>query len=193
MFTNLYRMKRLFYVLMLLSTAFGYACNSDTNKATLKEELAEKPQINETHHDEKTASVPKAKDTNAKTVVLTAEEKATAEMCDCVNASLKYVSPRVQQVFIRSANSERPLEALRKEVAAISDKEQEELMVQLQRFSSDPQLQDCTGKIFRKYGLDPDNKVTQEKVLQAAKNNKGCELVHALIKIGMQQQTSDFD
>jgi hypothetical protein len=141
--------------------------------------------------DDTVTAEPEPKKIDTVTVAQTAETKATVEMCACMNASLKDVSPRVQQVFIRAGNSERPLDVLRNEVVAMSDKEQEELMVQLQHFSSDSKLQDCSGTIFRKYGLDPDDKATQERILQAAKNNKNCELVSALIKIGMQQQTAN--
>ena len=181
-------MKKLFFSLTLVSTTLIYSCNSNDNVVDKKEGQPGTTQTISVPQEEKATaeSEPMKKDTGM--VKETAETKATSEMCACMNASLKDVSPRVQQVFIRAGDSERPLDVLRNEVVAMSDKEQEELMVQLQRFSSDPKLQDCSVTIFRKYGLDPDDKATQERILQAAKKSKDCKLVSALVKIGMQQQ-----
>lgn len=120
-----------------------------------------------------------------------AEAKATAEMCACINSSLKGMSPKIQKIFIRAGNSDRPLQVLQDEMVTISDQEQMELFEQLQRFSTEPQLQKCSDDIRKKYGLDDQDNKAREKILQAARANKDCELVYALIKIGMQQQASD--
>lgn len=184
-------MKKLFFALVVVSTAFCYSCQSNTVTVEKKNETNNTVQTVDVPKDEKVTAEPEQTKIEAATGAQTSESKAAAEMCACMNASLKDVSPRVQQVFIRAGNSERPLDVLRNEVVAMSDKEQEELMVQLQRFSSDPKLQDCSGTIFRKYGLDPDDKTTQDRILQATKANKDCELVSALVKIGMQQQTGN--
>ena len=176
-------------MLMVAVAAISYSCNAGNNETKESEENPAKAATEEATKVEHTDAAPKSENTAANPASGSAETKATADMCACMNASLKDVSPRVQQVFIRAGTSERPLDVLRNEVVAMSDKEQEELMVQLQRFSSDPELQNCSGKLLRKYGLDPDDRATQERILQAAKNNKDCELVQALIKIGMQQQT----
>lgn len=176
---------------MIAIAAFVYSCNSNNNTVDRKVKTTGTAQTVDMSEAQKVTTESEKKKNETTTATQTAESKAAAEMCACMNASLKDVSPRVQQVFIRAGNSERPLDVLRNEVVAMSDKEQEELMVQLQRFSSDPKLQDCSGTILRKYGLDPDDEATQKRILQATKNNKDCELVSALVKIGMQQQTGN--
>jgi hypothetical protein len=181
-------MKKLFFTLIVAGAAIGYGCNPGNNKASQKEENSVVSDTVATN-DEKVDAESQPEKNNADAIVETTEAKAAAEMCSCVNASLKDMSPRVQQTIIRAGNSEKPLQVLQNEVVAFSDKEQDELLIQLQRFSDDPQLQNCSEKIGRKYGLNANDKASQEKLLQATKNSKDCELVHALIKISLQQQT----
>ncbi|RYZ62012.1 MAG: hypothetical protein EOO14_03540 [Chitinophagaceae bacterium] len=179
-------MKKCFFILLAAGTLL-MGCNSDKTPEATK--------VEETTNVSPTATVP---DTAAKTLdtavakkttkAQSSEAKATAELCDCINSSLKGMSPKVQNIFIRAGNSDRPLQVLQNEIVTISDAEQMELFEQLQRFSSEPQLQKCTDDIRKKYGLDDNDRQAQERFLQSAKANKDCELVYALIKIGMQQQ-----
>lgn len=180
-----YNMKKTLLFLLLAASFFTYSCNSGGNTVTKKEETADTSRI---AAEEKQVEIKEPAKAEKTTVAENAEARATAEMCDCINASLKNMSPKVQQIFIRAGNSERPLQVLQNEIVTISDKEQEELFMQLQRFSTDPKLQNCSEDIRKKYGLNPDDKASQDRILQYAKNNKDCELVYALIKIGMQQQ-----
>ncbi|MDQ3279324.1 MAG: hypothetical protein M3Q06_13425 [Bacteroidota bacterium] len=180
-------MKKLFYTLLLIAMTAAYSCNSGNNTAK-KEETSQSSQttVSEKKIGEKVPAEEKTTATASNT-----EAKATAEMCDCINSSLKSMSPKIQQIFIRAGSSERPLQVLQNEIVTISDKEQEELFTQLQRFSTDPKLQNCSEDIRKKYGLNPEDKAAQDRVLQHAKNIKDCELVYALIKIGMQQQSGN--
>ncbi|MBB1284218.1 hypothetical protein HRH25_07530 [Flavisolibacter sp. BT320] len=185
-------MKKLFILFITASVLFTYSCTSGTNsKAETSEEKTVAGQTIDTNSE-----MPGKNDTLAHKKVETktvkpesTESKATAEMCACINSSLKGMSPKIQQIFIRAGNSDRPLQVLQNEIVTISDREQMELFEQLQRFSSEPQLQKCSDDIRKKYGLDDNDKAAQERFLQAARANKDCELVYALIKIGMQQQT----
>jgi hypothetical protein len=187
-YLQFYKMKKLFIALLISVSALVVSCNSAGNVESKKGDTAAHSNGGEVQKKDTLPVMPSGKIAGGNIAANTTEAKATAEICDCVNSSLKDISPRVQQIFIRAANSERPLQALQNEIVTISDKEQEELFVQLQRFSSDPQLQNCSEEIGKKYGMNPDDKAAQEMVLQAAKNNKDCQLVYALLKIGMQQQ-----
>lgn len=162
-------------------------CNSEKNPDTTKVEETQTvspPEI----QPETTAITSDTATAQKITKNLSAEAKAMAEMCACINSSLKGMSPKVQQIFIRAGNSDRPLQVLQNEIVTISDTEQMELFEQLQRFSSQPQLQKCSDEVRKKYGFDDNDRQAQERFLKAAKANKDCELVYALIKIGMQQQ-----
>lgn len=189
--THLYTMKKCFLLFLAVSTLLTYSCNSGTEtKAEAKEEKTgvEKTEVTTNAKPESTDSA--VVDNSGKKAVKpeSSEAKATAEMCACINSSLKGMSPKVQKIFIRAGNSDRPLQVLQNEIVTISDQEQMELFEQLQRFSTEPQLQKCSDDIRKKYGLDDNDKAAQERFLQAARANKDCELVYALIKIGMQQQ-----
>ncbi|HEV7334229.1 MAG TPA: hypothetical protein VGN63_24565 [Flavisolibacter sp.] len=180
-------MKNQFFILLTAGSLVMYSCNSgnktEASNVEEKTELSQAEVPTESEKDKKDTAV------SQKTVVAeSAESKATAEMCACINSSLKGMSPKIQQIFIRAGNSERPLQVLQNEIVTISDQEQMELFEQLQRFSTEPQLQKCSEDIRKKYGLDDNDKAAQERVLREARVNKDCELVYALIKIGMQQQ-----
>jgi hypothetical protein len=185
-------MKKLFILFLTASVLFTYSCTSGTDS---KAETSEEKTVADKTVDAN-SEIPAINDTlvqeNVETKTVkpeSTEAKATAEMCACINSSLKSMSPKIQQIFIRAGNSDRPLQVLQNEIVTISDQEQMELFEQLQRFSTEPQLQKCSDDIRKKYGLDDNDKAAQERFLQAARANKDCELVYALIKIGMQQQT----
>lgn len=184
-------MKKCFILFLAVNSLLTYSCSSGTNtNAEAREEKAEMGKTDVT----KTAETGKNDSVSLETSVTklakpeSNESKATAEMCACINSSLKGMSPKIQKIFIRAGNSDRPLQVLQNEIVTISDQEQMELFEQLQRFSTEPQLQKCSDDIRKKYGLADNDKAAQERFLQAARSNKDCELVYALIKIGMQQQ-----
>lgn len=183
-------MKKCFILFLAVSSLLTYSCHSGTDtKAEAKDEKTEVGKTGETGtaEPEKIDSAVVEIPDNKATKPVSNEAKATAEMCACINSSLKGMSPKIQQIFIRAGNSDRPLQVLQNEIVTISDQEQMELFEQLQRFSTEPQLQKCSDDIRKKYGLDDNDKAAQERFLQAARANKDCELVYALIKIGMQQ------
>lgn len=179
-------MKKCFVILLAAGTLVIGCHNEKTTEAAKVEETT-RVSPTETRPDS-TVKTPDTTVAKKITKAESSEAKATAELCSCINSSLKGMSPKVQNIFIRAGNSDRPLQVLQNEIVTISDAEQMELFEQLQRFSSEPQLQKCSDDIRKKYGLDDNDRQAQERFLQAAKANKDCELVHALIKIGMQQQ-----
>ena len=184
---HLYSMKKCYFILLAAGGYFLTGCDNGKAPETAKAE--------DTTVVLRTEFLPDTSVTTNDTIVSpgitknqSSEAKATDEMCACINSSLKGMSPKVQQIFIRAGGSDRPLQVLENEIVTISDVEQMELLQQLQRFSTEPQLQKCSDDIRKKFGLDDKDSKAQERFLKVAKANKDCELVYALIKIGMQQQ-----
>lgn len=117
------------------------------------------------------------------------ESKATSELCACVNTYLVDMSPQVRQVIVNAGKSSMPLQTLAYQLQQVKGTaEQEQLLRELEKFESNPQLQRCADGIKQKYSLDDTNPNAWEKVLKAAGENKDCEVLYALMKIGLAQE-----
>lgn len=166
-------MKKVFFPLLLTGAAFILSCNANDTKTA-----------------EKTTTETTKKETTSNTEGNT-ETKATAELCSCVNTFLADMSPKVRQILIEASKSENPVQVLTSELQKVtSEEEQLRLAREFERFENDQQLQKCSDDIKKKYNLDENNKESQQRVLKAAEENKECEVVYALMKIGMQQQNN---
>lgn len=117
------------------------------------------------------------------------EAQATAELCACVNSFLADMSPKVRQVIINASKSSTPLQTLSNELQQVQGAaEQERLIRELEKFESNSQLQRCSESIKEKYKLDENNEASRDKVLQAAREDKDCEVLYALMTIGLEQE-----
>lgn len=117
------------------------------------------------------------------------EEEATAEMCTCINSALANMSINIKKIIVKAGNSQDPQAVLEQELMKISNpQEQQRVAAEFQQFQNDTQLQQCSDRIRIKYNLDDKDEAAQQKIMKAAAANKDCEVVYALMKIGMQQQ-----
>lgn len=127
----------------------------------------------------------------ARTVTSEKESQATAELCTCVNSLLNDMSPQVRKIIVKAAQSSTPMQTLATELQGVKGTaEQERLFREIEKFENDLQLQRCSESIKQKYNLDENDKASTEKILKAASENKDCEVMYALMKIGLEQEKS---
>ena len=170
------RMIKTIYSALMVAAFLFSACTTNDKQANKEARVKDSTQI-------KTSEIPPAVSAGGQ------EKKATAELCDCVNASLTGMSPKVRQILIDASKSANPVVVLTTELQKInSEEEQERLATEFQKFESDPAMQRCSEDVTKKYGIDENNKESQQKVLKAAAENKACEVTYALMKIGLQYE-----
>jgi hypothetical protein len=170
------RMINTIYSILMVAAFLFSACTTNDKQAGKEARVKDSTQI-------KTSEIPPAVSAGGQ------EKKATAELCDCVNASLTGMSPKVRQILIDASKSANPVVVLTTELQKInSEEEQERLATEFQKFESDPAIQRCSDDVTKKYGIDENNKESQQKVLKAAAENKACEVTYALMKIGLQYE-----
>lgn len=167
-------MKKVLLTLLVAGTTLPYSCNTTGNNEktkAVKETPAEKDVA------ETTLSKPNA------------EEQAAAEMCTCFNKALSSMNPAVRKIIVDAGHSNDPIAALQTALQKLAGTEgEQEIAQEFQQFENDPQLQQCADQIKNKYHLDDKDKTAQEKILKAAEKNQDCEVVYALMKIGLQQE-----
>lgn len=116
------------------------------------------------------------------------EEKATAELCNCMNDALRGLNPKIRAIILRAGKSENPELTLQKELISISNTEEAQQIAQeFQQFQENNKVEKCSEDIKRKYSLDEKDKASRDKLMKAAAENQNCELVYALMKISVQQ------
>lgn len=160
--------------MLVAGAVLAYSCNtSDSSEKAkaVKDMLAEKD-----------ASTKNAGGPNA-------DEQATAEMCSCFNRALSSMNPNVKSIIVKAGHSSDPITTLQTELQKLAGTEgQQQIAQEFQQFENDPQLQECANQIKKKYNLDDKDKTAQERILKAAEKNQDCEVVYALMKIGLQQE-----
>jgi hypothetical protein len=165
-------MKKILLPVLVALATVGLGCNANENKTAEQEQT--------------TTAAPDAK--NSPAPAGDNETKATAELCACVNNYLADMSPKVKQILIDASKSENPVVVLTTELQKIrSEEEQQQLAREFQKFENDQQLQQCSEDVKRKYNLDENDLKSRDRLLTAAEQNKDCEVVYALMKIGQQQ------
>jgi hypothetical protein len=176
-------MKKVFLPLLFASVILVFSCGSNNDKEVRR--MPEK--------DTAATSLPSASSGIVQTTPATSDKEsaAIAELCTCVNSFLNDMSPQVRAVIVKAGKSSTPLQTLATEMQQIKGiEEQERLIREFDRFESDTQLQRCSESIKKKYNLDENDPASREKVLKAAGEKKECEVVYALMKIGMEQEKS---
>lgn len=168
-------MKKFFPQLLIASAVFAFSCNANDSKTTT------------TLTD--TAANQTAKPITKPATVSDKETQATAELCKCVNDYMGNMSPKVKEILIAAGKSENPVVVLTTELQKIrSEEEQQNLAREFQQFENNTQLQTCSEDVKKKYNLDEKDLQSRDRILKAAEKNKDCELVYALMKIGIQQE-----
>ena len=117
------------------------------------------------------------------------ESAATAELCTCLKPFFADMSPQVRAILVKAGESSTPMETLTSELQQVKGgDEQERLFREMEKFETDFQLQRCSESIKKKYNLDENDMASRDKVLKAAGEIKECEVVYALMKIGVEQE-----
>jgi hypothetical protein len=167
-------MKKVLLTFLVAGVALAYSCNSTDKNEKSK---AEKETV-----AEKDAAIKNASEANV-------DEQAAAEMCNCFNRALSSMNPNVKSIIVKAGHSDDPITTLQTDLQKLAGtEEQQQIAQEFQHFENDPQLQQCADQIKKKYNLDDKDKKAQEKILKAAEKNGDCEVVYALMKIGLQQE-----
>jgi hypothetical protein len=117
------------------------------------------------------------------------EIKAVDELCSCFNSFMANMSPRVKRILVDAGKSSHPEQVLPAELQKIKGvEEQERLVMEFEQFQNSDQLQQCSANIQQKYNLNEADTASRERILKIAGANKECEVVYALMKIGLSQQ-----
>lgn len=169
-------MKQLIFSLFIGSAVFAVGCNANETKT------AEKTTKKETTVATTANEPSKAQDK---------ETKAIAEVCTCFNTFLGDMSPKVKEIVIAAGNSNNPMTVLTTELQKVKgEAEQEQLVKEFKKLENDQQFKTCSEDIKKKYNLDDKDTASRDRMIKSAEQNKDCEIVYALMKIGMQQQVS---
>jgi hypothetical protein len=117
------------------------------------------------------------------------ESLAVAAFCPCVNSSLADMSPKVRRIVAEAGRHPQPLKVLGTELEKVtSAEEQNRLIREMERFQYDPVLQQCSENLKKQYQLDENDPATRDRLMEAAEENKECELVYALMRIALEQE-----
>ena len=173
-----YLMKRAFLLLMASSTLFLVHCNPKDEKDA-DNEKSSKLQDNDAEEEKTEKSSSNI-------------EKAAAGYCDCFNNSSEELDPKMKRMIIKAGESDNPLQVIQTEMMKIKDpEEQQRLGQQIQAFTEGSAIEDCTNKITKRYKLNDKDPKMQRQVVKALEDNEDCELVSALMKIGINQANTN--
>jgi hypothetical protein len=168
-------MNQLLFVLFTAGTFLTTGCTSNDSKTQTK-----------TNMEETTVQTPQG-NAPAKPVTST-EEKATADLCNCMNDALRDMNPKIRAIILKAGKSDNPELTLQKELlSASSTEEAQSLAQEFQQFQENNKVENCSDEIKKKYNFDEKDKATRDKLVKAAAENGNCELVYALLKISEQQ------
>lgn len=119
------------------------------------------------------------------------EKKAVEELCTCLNSFMAQMNPRVKKIIIDAGKTSDPVRTLTSELGQLGNSEEEQrILREFELFQSSDQLQQCTEDIRKKYRLDENNKASRDRMMAEAEASENCELMYALMKIGMAQQAA---
>lgn len=176
-------MKFSFFSIFVLSLLFA-ACSSSEEKVS--------------HNDKKTTGAvtgigpEKAPGTNSQQSESVAPQAANdvygiaaTAFCGCMNKSFRNISPQVKDMVIRASQSNDPATALRADVARMPPAEGERLIQEFGILMDNSDIQDCTNQVRKTYQLDDSSPATQKRMLQSLEKNDNCQLVAALMRIGI--------
>jgi len=168
--------KKITTIALFATSFFAFSCASKDEKP--KEKVESSTTTNETvKTEESTASAPSSD-----------IREAANGYCECFNQNFKTVDPKIQNIFIKAAESKEPLMVLQQEMLSITDpKEQQRLGEEMQKISGSNEMEACARKLQEKYKINENDRSTQQQVLNALESNGDCKLVAALMRIGIKQ------
>ncbi|RYZ29610.1 MAG: hypothetical protein EOO10_05770 [Chitinophagaceae bacterium] len=168
--------RKIFTAALFAASLFAFSCNSKDEKP--KEKAESSTTSNETvKTEEGTVATPSGD-----------IREAANGYCECFNQNFKTVDPKIQNIFIRAAESKEPLMVLQQEMLSITDpKEQERLGEEMQKLSGSKEMEACARNLQQKYKINENDKATQQQIASALESNGDCKLVAALMRIGLKQ------
>ena len=175
-------MKKTFLLLLTAGSLFFAGCNSNKEKESDKEEKTSTLR-NNTDEEEETVESPSSD-----------IKKAAMGYCDCFNESMDELDPRLKRMIIKAGESPNPIQVIQTEMMKVKDpEEQQKLGQQMQNYTEGGSIENCTNKISKKYDLNDQDPKVQRQMLNALEDNEDCEILVALMKIGMKQENTTRD
>lgn len=165
-------MKKLVVVAMLATSMLTFSCNSKDDKG--KDKDKDETVSNDDKIDEEDNSSSDIK-------------KAAAGYCDCFNESLGDMDPKMKRIIVKAGESDNPVQTLQSEMMKLGDQEeQQRLSEEMQKMNS-AEMEACGKRISKKYNIDENDKAMQKKMMKQLADNGDCEVLSALMKIGLSQ------
>ena len=171
-------MKKILLVAAAATTMLAFSCNPKDDKGTDKE--------GKTLKEDNTADDEEGGSSDIK--------KAAVGYCECFNNNYGDIDPKIKKMLIKAGNSDDPMTTIQQEAMKISDpEEQQKISEEMQKMSNDKDMEACAKKLNKKYGLDENDKKTQRSVMKVLQDEEDCELLAALMKIGLAQSNNTMN
>jgi len=94
--------------------------------------------------------------------------------------------------LIKAGNSSEPTQTLTNELMKITDEEEKQTLgrefQKIGQIESDQDMQNCVEKLNKKYNLKEGDKKMQNKIVKQLEEKEDCEVVAALMKIGIKEE-----
>jgi hypothetical protein len=169
-------MKKFLVLAMAATSMLAFSCNPKNDKGTDKEKILK--------DDSKAEDEDDGSDL----------KKAAVGYCECFNDNFGDLDPKVKKMIIKAGNSDDPMSTLQREAAKIGDpEEQQRIGEEMQKMSTDKEMEACGKKISKKYGFDENDKKVQKRLMNYLLNEEDCEVLGALMKIGLSQSNNTTD
>jgi hypothetical protein len=168
-------MKKLLTACFFAAALVAFSCNPKDDNTKDKEKISKDDDENKGKDEDESSSGSDLK-------------KAAAGYCDCFNESYGNIDPKLKRIIIKAGKSDDPRTTLQNEMMKIDDEEEKQKMAQqMQQFSDESAINACTKKISKKYDLNEEDPKVQKKILAELEDNGDCELVAALMQIGLKE------
>lgn len=169
-----------FFVLVMAASCLFISCNPKDEKEKDGEEETTKKKDKDADDEERNED---ESDNSA---------KIATGVCNCMNSAVEGFSAQGKRIIIKAGNSSNPTQTLQTELMNIEDEEEKQKLGRefqsLAAMEEDTDMKDCMEKLKKKYDFDENDRKAQQKVARALEDKEGCEVVTALMKIGMKEQ-----
>jgi O6-methylguanine-DNA--protein-cysteine methyltransferase len=167
-------MRKTFFALLAFSVLTFSAC-SDT-----KDKTKDKDKQEETDEDDKKGKDSDDEESDAD------YKKAAVAYCECFNDGMENVNATLKKIIIKASKTDDPQQTMKEEMMGIEDAEEKQAVVtDAQKLNDMGDVEACTKKIDKKYGVKENDKKAQKKILQALEEESDCKVVAALMRIAL--------
>lgn len=119
--------------------------------------------------------------------------KAASEACECMSSFTESLNPKTQKIIIKAAKSGNMEETFKEEIMKIEDEEVQKVIMNdmntISNMGENVEMKDCVEGVKKKYKLKKNDEEQQAALLKAFKNQDGCEVTAAFMKIGFDQNS----